>query len=48
MSLVATNADIVPFHIITYWYLTVFTFEDLHVFQSEPSCFQKPVDEILS
>ena len=29
-------------------YLTVFTGENLQVFQSDPSCFQQPLNEILS
>ena len=48
MPLVATNTNPVPFHISMCWYLKVFTGDNLQVFQSDPSCFQQPVDEILS
>ena len=48
MPLVATNTTPVPFHISMCWYLTVFTGENLQVFQSDPSCLQPPLDEILS
>ena len=44
----ATNTNLVPFHISTCWYLTAFTCDDLHVFQSDPSCFQQPLDTFLS
>ena len=48
MPLVATNNNPVPFHISMCWYLTVLTGEILQNFQSDPSCFQQPLDEILS
>ena len=54
MPLVATNTNtlvstnLVPFHISMCWYLTVFPGENLQVFQSDPSCFQQSLDEILS
>ena len=48
MPLVATNTNPVLFHISMCWYLSVFTGENLQVFQSDPSCFQRPLDEILS
>ena len=48
MPLVATNTNPVPFHISMSWYLTVFTGENLQVFQRDPFCFQPPLDEILS
>ena len=48
MPLVATNTNPVPFHISMCWYLAVFTGENLQVFQSDPSCFKTPLDEILS
>ena len=48
MPLVATITNLVPFHISMCWYLTVFHGENLQVFQSDPSCFQQPLDEILS
>ena len=48
MPLVAANTNPVPFHITMCWYLIVFTGENLQVFQSDPSCFQQPLDEILS
>ena len=41
-TLVATNP--VAFHISMCWYLS----ENLQVFQSDPSCFQQPLGEILS
>ena len=48
MHLVAANTNPVPFHISMCWYLTVFTSENLQVFQSDPSCFQQTLDENLS
>ena len=30
------------------WYLKVFTGENLQVFQSDPSCFQQHLDEVLT
>ena len=48
MPLVATNTNPVPFHISMSWSLAVFTGMNLQVFQSDPSCFQKPLEEILS
>ena len=48
MPLVATNTNPVLFYISMRWYRTVFTGENLQVFQSHPSCFQQPLDEILS
>ena len=48
MPPVATNTNPAPFDISMCWYLTVFTGENLQVFQSDPSCFQQPLDEILS
>ena len=47
MPLVATNTNQVPFHIMC-WYLKVFTSENLQVFHRDHSCFQQPLDEILS
>ena len=35
-------------HVLVHVYLTFFTGENLQVFQSDPSCFQQPLDEILS
>ena len=36
-----------PFHISMCSYLSVFTCEDLHVFQSDPSRFQQPLDKFF-
>ena len=44
----ATNTNLVPFHISTCWYLTAYTCDDLHVFQTDPSCLQQPLDKFLS
>ena len=44
----ATNTNLVPFHVSTCWYLTAFTCDDLHVFQTDPSCLQQPLDKFLS
>ena len=48
MPLIANNTNPVSFHISMCWYLTIFTSENLQVLQSDPSCFQQPLDEILS
>ena len=48
MPPIATNTNPVPFHTSMHLYLTVFTGENLQVFLSDPSCFQQPLDEILS
>ena len=48
MPLIVTNTNPVSFHISMCWYLTVFTSENLQVLQSDPSCCQQPLDEILS
>ena len=44
----ASFTDLVQFHISTCWYSDSLTCGDLHVFQSDPSCFQQLFDEILS
>ena len=49
MPLVTTNTDLVPFDISECWYLILFrpTYEDLHVFQSDPyKCFQKTQEDL--
>ena len=34
--------------VVVSWYLSVFTCEDLYVFQSDTYCFQQPLDEIFN